>query len=57
MVMLWISTAYCQQKRNFRKLKGYKNIDELFKLRSRLGIAKKKVTHKEVEKELARRAV
>ncbi len=55
-VMHWISTAYRQQKRNFRKLKGYKNIDELFKLRSRLGKGKQKVKHIEVEQELARRA-
>ena len=55
-VMHSISTAYRQQKRNFRKLKGYKNIDELFKLRSRLGKAKKKVKGIEVEQELVRRA-
>lgn len=29
-VMHWICTAYRQQKRNLRKLKGYKNINELF---------------------------
>jgi putative transposase len=56
-VMHWISTAYHQQRRNFRKLRGYKNIGELFKLRSRLGKAKKKVKHIiEAEQELARRA-
>lgn len=55
-VMHWICTAYRQQKRNLQKLRGYKNIDELFKLRSRLGKAKKKVKRIEIEQELVRRA-
>lgn len=42
-VMHWISSAYRQQEKNLRKLRGYKNIDELFELRTRLEEAKKKV--------------
>jgi len=55
-VMHWICTAYRQQRRNLRKLRGYKNIDELFKLRSRLGKARKRVKHTENEREFERRA-
>jgi putative transposase len=55
-VMHWISTAYHQQRRNFRKLSGYKNIGELFKLRSKLGRAKKGMKHIGLELESQRRA-
>lgn len=55
-VMYWICTAHRQQKKNLRKLRGYKNIDELFKLRSRLGKAKKRMKHTENEREFERRA-
>jgi hypothetical protein len=54
--MYWICTAHRQQKKNLRKLRGYKNIDELFKLRSRLGKAKKRMKHTENEREFERRA-
>jgi transposase-like protein len=53
-VMHWICTAYSQQKRNLRKLRGYKNIDELFKLRSRLMEARRRAGH--IERGLVRRA-
>lgn len=55
-VMHWISTAYRQQKKNLRKLRGYKNIDELFKLRSRLGKVRKGIKHMENERKFQRRA-
>ena len=55
-VMYWICTAYRQQKRNLHKLRGYKNIDELFKLRSRLARVKKRMKHMENEREFQRRA-
>lgn len=55
-VMHWICTAYRQQRRNLRKLRGYKNIDELFKLRSRLGKAKNRMKHIGLEREFERRA-
>ena len=55
-VMHWISTAYRQQKKNLWKLRGYKNINELFELRSRLGKVRKRIKHMENEQELRRRA-
>ena len=55
-VMHWISTAYRQQRKNFRKLRGYKNIEELFKLSSRLVKAKKRLKHIELEPDFVRRA-
>jgi len=55
-VMHWICTAYRQKKKNLRRLRGYKNINELFKLRSRLGRAKKKMKHIGLEREFQRRA-
>ena len=55
-VMHWISTAYRQQKKNLQKLRGYKNINELYELRSRLEKTKKKIKHTENERELRRRA-
>jgi transposase-like protein len=55
-VMHWISTAYRQQKKNLHKLRGYKNINELFELRSRLGKVRKRMKHMENERELRRRA-
>ena len=55
-VMHWICTAYRQQKRNLRKLRGYKNIDELFKLRSRLGKVRKRMKHIGLKREFERRA-
>jgi transposase-like protein len=55
-VMHWISTAYRQQKKNLHKLSGYKNIDELFKLRSRLARVKKRTKHIGLERESQRRA-
>lgn len=55
-VMHWISTAYRQQKKNLWKLRGYKNIDELFELRSRVGKVRKRIKHMENEQELRRRA-
>jgi putative transposase len=55
-VMHWICTAYRQQKKNLRKLRGYKNIDELFELHSRLEKIKKKMKHTRPEGESQRRA-
>lgn len=55
-VMHCISTAYNQQRRNCRKLRGYKNIGELFKLRSKLSRAKKRMKHVGLELESQRRA-
>jgi putative transposase len=55
-VMYWICTAYRQQKKNLQKLRGYKNINELFELRSRLSRARKRIKHMENERELRRRA-
>lgn len=55
-VMHWISTAYRQQKKNLHKLSGYKNIDELFKLRSRLEKVRKRINHTENKREIRRRA-
>jgi len=54
--MHWISTAYRQQRKNLRKLRGYKNIEELFKLSSRLVKAKKRLKHIELEPDFVRRA-
>lgn len=55
-VMYWICTAYRQQKKNLQKLRGYKNINELFELRSRLSRARKRMKHTDNERELRRRA-
>lgn len=55
-VMHWISSAYRQQRGNFRKIRGYKNIDELYKLSSRLSKAKKRLKHMPIEPDFARRA-
>jgi putative transposase len=55
-VMHWICTAYRQQRKNLQRLRGYKNIDELFKLRSRLGKVKKRMKHMGLEREFQRRA-
>lgn len=55
-VMHWISTAYRQQRKNFRKLRGYKNIEELYKLSSRLVKAKKRLKHMDLEPDFVRRA-
>jgi transposase-like protein len=55
-VMHWICTAYRQQKKNLQRVRGYKNINELFKLRSRLARVKKRVKHIGLEGESQRRA-
>lgn len=55
-VMHWISSAYRQQRGNLRKLRGYKNIDELYKLSSRLVKAKKRLKHMLIEPDFERRA-
>lgn len=39
-VMHWVSTAYRQQKKNLKRIRGYKFIEELYKLSSRLELAK-----------------
>jgi putative transposase len=55
-VMYWICTAYRQQKKNLRKLRGHKNINELFELRSRLSRARKQLKHTDMEREFQRSA-
>jgi putative transposase len=55
-VMHWMSTAYRQQRRNFRRIRGYKNIEELYKLSSRLIKAKKRLKHIDLEPDFVRRA-
>lgn len=55
-VMHWISSAYRQQRRNFWRIKGYKNIEELYKLSSRLEKAKKRLKHILIEPDFVRRA-
>lgn len=55
-VMHWLPTAYRRRKKNLHKLRGYKNIDELFKLRSRLARVKKRMKHIGLEGESQRRA-
>jgi transposase-like protein len=55
-VMHWICTAYSQQKKNLQRVRGYKNINELFKLRSRLARVKKRMKHMENERGFQRRA-
>jgi transposase-like protein len=55
-VMHWICTAYRQQKKNLHKIRGYRNINELFELRSRLSRARKQLKHTDMEREFQRRA-
>jgi transposase-like protein len=55
-VMHWICTAYSQQKKNLHKIRGYRNINELFELRSRLSRARKQLKHTDMEREFQRRA-
>jgi transposase-like protein len=54
-VMHWISTAYRQQ-RNFRRIRGYKTLEELYRLSSRLIKAKKRLKHIDLEPDFVRRA-
>jgi putative transposase len=55
-VMNWISSAYRLQRGNFRRIRGHKNIEELYKLSSRLVKAKKRLKHIDLEQDFVRRA-